>query len=153
MRLGICSIRALQIADLKTRRLSGRHQISADGRHLIDGVPFGRPYLKRSMSRPAISIPPRKKRRTLGGRIGHEEEESQLPLVDYLGEKDISALRDAYEKSGPEDRGLEDDDDGDEDYYEDFHEGQDEEEEDGDGTVIRHPIDHEDAQALSLIHI
>lgn len=148
MRLGICSIRALQIADLKTRRLSGRHQISADGRHLIDGVPFGRPYLKRSMSsRPAISIPPRKKRRTLGGRIGYEEEESQLPLVDYLGEKDISALRDAYEKSGPEDRGLEDDDDGDEDYYEDFHEGQDEEEEDGDGTVIRHPIDHEDAQA------
>lgn len=145
-----CSIRALQIADLKTRRLSGRHQISADGRHLIDGVPFGRPYLKRSVSsRPAISIPPRKKRRTLGGRIGYEEEESELPLVDYLGEKDISALRDAYqEESVPEDRGLEDDDN-DEDYYEDFHEGQEEEEEeeeDGDGTVIRHPIDNEDAE-------
>ena len=33
--------------------------------HLIDGVPFGRPYLKRSSSsRPAIKIPPRKRRRT-----------------------------------------------------------------------------------------
>lgn len=145
--VGMYSIRALQIADLKTRRLSGRHQISTDGRHLIDGIPFGRPYLKRSMSsRPAISIPPRKKRRTLGGRIGYEEEESQFPLVDYLGEKEISALRNAYQESAPEDRGLEDDED-DEDYYEDFHQGQDEEEEDGDGTVIRHPIDHEDAQA------
>lgn len=36
-----------------------------DGRHLVDGVPFGRPYLKRSFSsRPAIRIPPRKRRRT-----------------------------------------------------------------------------------------
>lgn len=33
---------------------------------MIDGVPFGRPYLKRSTSsRPAIRIPPRKRRRTI----------------------------------------------------------------------------------------
>ncbi|KAJ5484498.1 hypothetical protein N7453_011966 [Penicillium expansum] len=34
-------IRALQLADLRTRRLCGRHQITAEGKHLIDGVPFG----------------------------------------------------------------------------------------------------------------
>jgi hypothetical protein len=60
-----CRIRALQTVDLRARRLSGRHQISSDGKHLIDGVPFGRPYLKRSLSsRPPINIPPRKRRRT-----------------------------------------------------------------------------------------
>ncbi|GAD98431.1 hypothetical protein ANI_1_82104 [Paecilomyces variotii No. 5] len=57
-------IRALQLSDMRARRISGRLQISMDGRHLIDGVPFGRPYLKRSFSaRPAIKIPPRKRRR------------------------------------------------------------------------------------------
>ncbi|KAJ5951728.1 uncharacterized protein N7479_010141 [Penicillium vulpinum] len=59
-------IRALQLADLRARRLCGRHQITADGKHLIDGVPFGLPFLKRTTStRPAITIPPRKKRRTV----------------------------------------------------------------------------------------
>ena len=64
-------IRALQLPDLRARRLSGRHQISVDGKHLIDGVPFGRPFLRRSVSsRPGITIPPRKKRRTLLSRWG-----------------------------------------------------------------------------------
>lgn len=58
-------IRALGLPDLRARKLSGRVQISTDGRRLIDGVPFGRPYLKRSFSaRPQIKIPPRKRRRT-----------------------------------------------------------------------------------------
>lgn len=61
-----CSIRALQLADLRARRLCGRHQITGDGKHLIDGVPFGMPFYKRTTAnRPAITIPPRKKRRTL----------------------------------------------------------------------------------------
>ena len=60
------SIRALQLADLRARRLCGRDQITAEGKHLIDGVAFGSPYLKRgTSSRPAITIPPRKKRRTI----------------------------------------------------------------------------------------
>ncbi|KAJ5144706.1 hypothetical protein N7448_002098 [Penicillium atrosanguineum] len=59
-------IRALQLADLRARRLCGRHQITAEGKHIIDGVAFGSPYLKRgTSSRPAIAIPPRKKRRTI----------------------------------------------------------------------------------------
>ncbi|QSS56485.1 hypothetical protein I7I53_04710 [Histoplasma capsulatum var. duboisii H88] len=57
-------IRALQLSDLMARRLTGRHQITIDGKHLIDGVPFGKPYIqKATSSRPPITIPPRKKRR------------------------------------------------------------------------------------------
>lgn len=44
------------------RRISGRHQISEDGKHLIDGVAFGRPFLRKA-SRPAVRIPPRKRPR------------------------------------------------------------------------------------------
>ena len=54
------SIRPLQTTDLRYRKISGRHQISSDGRHLIDGVAFGRPFL-RQVDRPIISIPPRKR--------------------------------------------------------------------------------------------
>ena len=56
------SIRPLQSADLRFRRIAGRHQISSDGKHLIDGVAFGRPFLRRS-DRPQIQIPPRKRLR------------------------------------------------------------------------------------------
>ena len=137
-----CSIRALQISDLRARRVSGRHQISTDGRHLIDGVPFGRPYLKRSTSsRPAISIPPRKKRRTLyssGG--GYEEEDTEWAPVEHnVTGKELSALPDNF---------GEDDEEQDADYFEDYHEAQPDEDEDtGDGTVIRHSVEEfEDAR-------
>ncbi|KAI9880804.1 MAG: hypothetical protein M1830_000240 [Pleopsidium flavum] len=63
------SIRPLQTYDLRSRKLSGRHQISYDGKHLIDGVAFGRPFL-RLTDRPAISIPPRKRRRLMHGDDG-----------------------------------------------------------------------------------
>ena len=58
------SIRPLQTTDLRVRRISGRHQISSDGKHLIDGVAFGRPYLRRA-ERPAVRIAPRKRRRLI----------------------------------------------------------------------------------------
>lgn len=57
------SIRPLLTQDLKFRRLSGRHQITSAGSHLVDGVVFGRARM-RLLDRPAINIPPRKKRRT-----------------------------------------------------------------------------------------
>jgi hypothetical protein len=85
-------IRALQLADLRARRVSGRHQISADGRHLIDGVPFGRPFSKRSLSsRPGITIPPRKKRRTLlpawGRGIPDDEEDAEWEPTQDAGDQ------------------------------------------------------------------
>ena len=59
-----CRIRPLQTHDLRYRRLSGRHQIAVDGRHLVDGVPFGRPFLRR-FDRPRVKIPPRKRPRLI----------------------------------------------------------------------------------------
>ncbi|KAI0543466.1 hypothetical protein F4679DRAFT_568635 [Xylaria curta] len=56
-------IRALDRDDHRRRRISGRMQISSDGRHLIDGVPFGRPNLRTPTNRPPIHIPPRKRAR------------------------------------------------------------------------------------------
>ncbi|KAM7189833.1 hypothetical protein V8F20_009970 [Naviculisporaceae sp. PSN 640] len=56
-------IRPLLTNDRRQRRLAGRDQITNDGRHLIDGVPFGRPRFKAPRSRPSISIPPLKRRR------------------------------------------------------------------------------------------
>ncbi|KAM5376086.1 hypothetical protein ACJA88_007197 [Fusarium oxysporum] len=62
-------IRSLSTDDLRRRRLSGRHQISYDGKHLIDGLAFGRPWLRAPRDRPALDLPPRKR-----ARITHEEE-------------------------------------------------------------------------------
>ncbi|KAI1294360.1 hypothetical protein F5Y03DRAFT_399660 [Xylaria venustula] len=56
-------IRALDRDDHRRRRVSGRHQVSSDGRHLIDGVPFGRPHLRSTTGRPGIHIPPLKRAR------------------------------------------------------------------------------------------
>ncbi|KAJ5180833.1 hypothetical protein N7492_004043 [Penicillium capsulatum] len=119
-------IRALQLADLRARRLCGRHQITADGKHLIDGVPFGLPFLSRAHStRPTITIPPRKKRRTVfsgwetdqgyGREYVHNDEEGDgewLPPGDTGFGKELSIL--------PVDQEVSDM-----------------------GTVIRHPVDHD----------
>ncbi|KAL4994125.1 hypothetical protein BDV10DRAFT_11192 [Aspergillus recurvatus] len=137
-------IRALQISDLKARQISGRHQISADGRHLIDGVPFGKPFLKRpTSSRPAIAIPPRKRRRTAlalwGSGSAYEEEDSEWapPVPQYAGTgKELSLLKPDSE-AGKMDGYMDEYEDAYQDDYEDYHEPN----EDGDGTVIRHNID------------
>lgn len=72
------SIRPLLSHDVRQRRISGRHQLSADGRHLIDGFPFGRPRLRGPINRPSIDIPPRKRRRTLFDESMDDLEESNL---------------------------------------------------------------------------
>ena len=78
------SIRPLQTADLKFRKLSGRHQISSDGKHLIDGVAFGRPYLRQA-NRPAIKIPPRKRRRLTYEQDEDENSDLERQVVVHTG--------------------------------------------------------------------
>lgn len=56
------SIRPLLTAETRARTLTGRCQISDGGQHLVDGIPFGRPYL-RAPNRPVVRIPPRKRQR------------------------------------------------------------------------------------------
>ncbi|KAF3384597.1 hypothetical protein F1880_001893 [Penicillium rolfsii] len=118
-------IRALQLADLRARRLCGRHQITGDGKHLIDGVPFGMPFYKRSTAtRPAITIPPRKKRRTAfsgwdqGPAFGYEDANADVHAEEAGDEEwlppnnaELSVLPPDYEVSGV-------------------------------GTVIRHPVNY-----------
>ncbi|GKZ23737.1 hypothetical protein AbraIFM66951_009769 [Aspergillus brasiliensis] len=139
-------IRALQISDLRARRLSGRHQISSDGKHLIDGVPFGKPFLKRpTSSRPAITIPPRKKRRTsaAGWDYGsrYEEEDTEWAPSNQVGfARDLPVIR-------SNEQPLEKKDDEYTDAYQDDYEDYHEPEEDGDGTVIRHAVDGSPDQA------
>ncbi|KAJ5893046.1 hypothetical protein N7504_009737 [Penicillium tannophilum] len=118
-------IRALQLADLRARRLCGRFQIATDGKHLIDGVPFGAPFIQRATnSRPAITIPPRKKRRTVfssgwdqdagrayeGSNADEEGDGEWLPPTDTGFGKELSILPVEHDMSM--------------------------------GTVIRHPVDH-----------
>lgn len=56
---------------MRHRKISGRHQISASGRHLIDGVAFRKSF-SQSTDRPAIRIPPRKRIR-----LTYEEEDEE----------------------------------------------------------------------------
>jgi hypothetical protein len=76
-------IRALKTQDLRSRRLGGRHQISSNGTHLIDGVAFGRQWLKKG-GRPVVQIPPRKRRLKIEGpaEFPEEEEARLLALAD-----------------------------------------------------------------------
>ncbi|KAK8073224.1 hypothetical protein PG994_004123 [Apiospora phragmitis] len=84
------------------RRLSGRYQISTDGKHLIDGIPFGRPLLKAPRGRPALDIPPRKRRRITLDEGSTEdsdpeeqeqEEDSSMLLLTNGEENDNGARR------------------------------------------------------------
>ncbi|KAM5350352.1 hypothetical protein ACJ41O_006857 [Fusarium nematophilum] len=80
-------IRSLLTDDLRRRRLSGRHQISEDGKHLIDGLAFGRPWLRAPRDRPSLDLPPRKR-----ARITHEEELDEGD-DEYTEEEDQSERR------------------------------------------------------------
>ncbi|KAM0326127.1 hypothetical protein ACHAQA_006720 [Verticillium albo-atrum] len=66
-------IRSLLTGDIHRRRLSGRHQISFDGKHLVDGLAFGRSWHRTPRDRPVISLPPRKRVRLAWD--GEEDEE------------------------------------------------------------------------------
>ncbi|KAI1466236.1 uncharacterized protein F4812DRAFT_100810 [Daldinia caldariorum] len=85
-------IRPLDRDDNRRRRISGRHQISSDGRHLVDGIPFGRRLLRAPISRPPID-PPRKRRKllhpydNLEDDVNDDEEEDTPMLLLTNGER------------------------------------------------------------------
>ncbi|KAJ4302496.1 hypothetical protein N0V88_002642 [Collariella sp. IMI 366227] len=85
-------IRPLDTGDRRKRRLSGRDQISVDGRHLIDGIAFGRPRLRAPRDRPRIEIPPLKRRR-IASDAEEDEEDAPRFLITEHGEDDRARPR------------------------------------------------------------
>ncbi|KAG8410315.1 hypothetical protein J3459_017206 [Metarhizium acridum] len=75
-------IRSLLTDDIRRRRLSGRHQISSDGKHLVDGLAFGRPWLRTPRDRPAFELPPRKKARIEHQDVTEQEQEPEQLLLE-----------------------------------------------------------------------
>ncbi|CAK7565948.1 MAG: hypothetical protein SEPTF4163_003878 [Sporothrix epigloea] len=71
-------IRPLSSEDLKKLRIGGRHQISLDGKHLVDGLPFGRPLLKRPRGRPPVALAPRKPPRPFGNESLEIQDEGEV---------------------------------------------------------------------------
>ena len=92
----------MSTSDLRFRKVSGRHQISTDGKHLIDGVAFGRPFLRRA-ARPTIRIPPRKRQRlTYDDHDDDEEYEARRQVVVHadFGEDEESTANNSYSDDG-----------------------------------------------------
>lgn len=85
-------IRPLLTQDIKIRRVSGRNQISSDGKHLVDGLAYGRPLLRRRNDRPPVNIPPLKKRR-----ITYDEDSIDDDDVDDKGLKALKQKEDSAE--------------------------------------------------------
>jgi hypothetical protein len=116
-------IRSLDTGDRRKRRLAGRDQISADGKHLIDGIAFGRPRLKTPRDRPTVDIPPLKRRR-----ITYEDEEGETAeprlLLTEHGENGTASRRGHLhvrfnELQGDGSNGDEEDEDEDDDFLDD----------------------------------
>jgi hypothetical protein len=87
-------------AEERARTLTGRHQISNDGRRLVDGIPFGRPYLRNS-SRPAVRIPPRKRQRTDDGDM-EPEVAALLPVAAEGSSREAALLTNGALCAGPD---------------------------------------------------
>lgn len=80
-------IKPLEYAEVRARTLLGRDQITSDGRHLLDGLPFGRPLLKGPV-RPEVTIPPRKRQKLL--ETGKDD--GQVPEFETEGNTGLGKL-------------------------------------------------------------
>ena len=103
-------VRPLGSDDLRLWRRGGRMQITADGRHLIDGVVFSKQWLRKDDSRPGVAIPPRKRRRLLYDGEDSQKENQEplqplLPALDTTHESD-SETDDNYAEEEDEDRAI-----------------------------------------------
>ncbi|QDS71145.1 hypothetical protein FKW77_009940 [Venturia effusa] len=90
------TIRPMEQVEVRARQLSGRHQISSAGFHLVDGFPFGTRPL-RPLPRPSVVIPPRKRRRistdeTDASPLGTIQPGAQLSIADVDNDEQQLAL-------------------------------------------------------------
>ncbi|KAK4175352.1 hypothetical protein QBC36DRAFT_312120 [Triangularia setosa] len=130
-------IRPLVTDDRRKRRLSGRDQITNDGRHLLDGIPFGRPRLRAAYSRPVVDIPPLKRPRlTYYPHDEGDDDDGQQLMITESGERGGKQARRAgsVRFSAPYDADL------DEDAQDDDYAGQNANQDESD----MEPIDEDD---------
>lgn len=108
-------IRGLSNEELRERRLGGRLQITSDGRHLIDGLSWGRRWRAGTggVGRPEFVIPPRKRRRVMVEPEEEDDETARLEL-EYPPGRALVPFVDA----GEEYIDLDDDDDEEDEDYE-----------------------------------
>jgi hypothetical protein len=69
-------IRPLSTSEVKHRKSGGRRQVTTSGRKLLDGTPFGRPYIRPAPDRPQLLIPSAKRSKS-----GEGVETSTLQLL------------------------------------------------------------------------
>lgn len=90
-------------AEVRARTLTGRDQIADDGRHLVDGIPFGRPYLRRP-NRPDLRIPaPADTPALTSGLANFELGPQDMEFTNHLPAS-IRGLLSGLDLSKPEDR-------------------------------------------------
>ncbi|KAH9818130.1 histone acetyltransferase KAT6B-like [Teratosphaeria destructans] len=136
-------VRPLLTSEVRARKVLGRDQIAGDGRHMLDGLPWGRAKVK-GIYTPKVRIPPRKRRRIddHGSAAVVEEddddEDDELQVngaVDgQYGKIGLPRLLDAELPSEDEDDEDEDEDNEDED-EDNGNENEDEDDEDEDEDV------------------
>ncbi|KEF56891.1 uncharacterized protein A1O9_07081 [Exophiala aquamarina CBS 119918] len=132
-------IRGLSTEDLRIRRLGGRHQITGDGRHLVDGVTFGKQWLRKT-GRPGITIPPRKRRRLeIEDAEAEAHDGAELPCLLPPGPSSSNGV------TLWQDVDAEDDED-DEDFVDDGDDG-DDDKENNSQIAIREEFDDADVES------
>ncbi|KAK5446624.1 hypothetical protein LTS15_009556 [Exophiala xenobiotica] len=142
------TIKPLGLEELRIRRLGGRHQITGDGRHLIDGVAFGKRWL-RTGSRPGVVIPPRKRRRLLAAEEDDDEQEvvQEGRLIMPPGHEDYSHMLVPFMRDD-EEWDEDEDEEEDEDYVSEEQEEEDGEDSDGRLQIaVREEFDDADVQS------
>ncbi len=143
------TIKPLGSEELRIRRLGGRHQITGDGRHLIDGVAFGKRWL-RTASRPGVMIPPRKRRRLLAPEEDEEEQGVQEGrLIMPPGHQDYTHMLVPFTGDDEE---WDENEEEDEDYVGEHQEEDDDDDDDDDDEgrlqiAVREEFDDADVQS------
>ncbi|KAG9255699.1 uncharacterized protein F5Z01DRAFT_553512 [Emericellopsis atlantica] len=109
-------IRSLSTEDVKQRRASGRHQISSDGIHLVDGIPFGR--RRAPPGRPQLELPPRKRARIVYDADEDEDDSVEEDALERMLLEDTPRASEKVDhfRSNVHNADVEEEDEPDQDY-------------------------------------
>ena len=85
-------VRPLTQAEVRARRMGGRNQITAAGRRLVDGVPWGKPFVRLAMDR---ELPEGEVAEAPGEDTDRERKRRRVEFREAAGETDAEAVVDA----------------------------------------------------------